>query len=288
MGLEQYIRAGAKLERGDVSLTTAENGSGSVNLGSAYVLMNISTTAPCRLRLYDTSQSLANSGERIRPFGSTNISASVALVGDFSMSAAGTYTVDPAVYGLAEDPASSLTYYRVENTQSGQYPVINFTRYLMEVPAVSIANRVTLPQITASLLPGQLVSGTLSSISVPRTYLLISASVSNPLARTRLRLYSTSEAFTDTVEVSRSFQTESLSNSKLIIDAILSGSEVTYFVPKITGANLQTMGTDLNAIRTDRTAIMGLNELYFIIQNVSSSGGTMSTSASLHVFTLED
>lgn len=288
MGLEQYIRAGAKLERSEVSLTTTENGSGSVELGSAYVLISISTNAPCRLRLYDNSQSLANTGERIRTFANTNISASVALVGDFSMSAAGTYTIDPVVYGITEDVLNKLTYYRVENTQSGQYPVINFNRYLMEVPTISTANRVTLPIITASLAPGQIISGTLTSDTIPRTYLLVSASVDGTVARTRLRLYSTSESLANSTEISRSFATESSNTSKLIVDAIFSASQMTYFVPKIAGANLQTMGTDLNTIRTDRAAIMGLNQLYYIIQNVSSSGGTIPTTASLHVFALED
>lgn len=288
MGLEQYIRAGAKLERSDVSLTTMENGSGSVDLGSAYVLISVSTTAPCRLRLYDNSQSLADATERTRGFGNTNVPAQIALVGDFSMSAAGTYTIDPVVYGLTQNAADKLSYYRVENTQSGQYPIINFNRYLMEVPAVSIANRLTLPQITASLAPGQIISGTLSSVNVPRTYLLVSASVSGSVARTRLRLYTTSDSFSNITEISRSFATESNNNSKLIVDAILSASQTTYFVPKLVGANLQTMGTDLNSIRVDRAAIMGLNELYYVIQNASSSGGTISTTASLHVFALED
>jgi hypothetical protein len=48
------------------------------------------------------------------------------------------------------------------------------------------------------------------------------------------------------------------------------------------------MGTNLNTIRTDRSAIMGVNELYYIIQNVSSSGGAVPVTASLHVFALED
>jgi hypothetical protein len=288
MGLEEYIRAGAKLERSIVNLATTIVGSGSVDLGSAYLLLNISTTQPCRFRLYDNSQSLADSTERTRAFGNTNIANSVALVGDFSMSVAGTYPIDPSLYGIVQDASSKLSYYRVENTQSGQYPEISFTRYLMEVPTISTANRVTFPSITASLNAQQLISGTLSSAGIPRTYLLVSASVSGSSTRTRLRLYSTSEALSNIVEVSRSFATESAANSKLIVDAVLSGSQLTYFVPKIAGANLQTMGTDLNTIRTNRTAIMGNNELYFIMQNMATSAGTVSTTASIHVFALED
>jgi hypothetical protein len=48
------------------------------------------------------------------------------------------------------------------------------------------------------------------------------------------------------------------------------------------------MGTDLNAIRLDRVAILGNNELYYILQNPATGGDTITVSASLHVFALED
>lgn len=288
MGLEQYIRAGANLQRGIVSLNTDSIGSGSVNLGSVYALLNISTTAPCRLRLYDNSQSLANAGERVRVFGNTNVSASVALIADISMSNAGNYSMDPAVYGMVQDTVNRLTYYRVENTQSGAFPVISFTRYLMEAPEVSTANRINLPVITGSVQPNIIISGTLSSTGIPRTYLLVSASISGSNNRARIRLYSTNESLTNQTELSRSFATESANNSKLIIDMILSGNETTYFVPKIAGANLQTIGNDLNVLRANRDAIMGLNQLYYILQHPDTTGTTIQVSSSIHVFALED
>lgn len=288
MGLEQYIRAGANLQRGIVSLTTDINGSGSVDLGSTYALLNISTTAPCRLRLYDNLQSLQNTGERVRQFGNTNISASVALIADISMSAIGQYSMDPTLYGVTGNVVNKLTYYRVENTQSGVFPAINFTRYLMEVPEISTENRVTLPPIMASVGPSTIISGTLSSTSIPRTYLLVSASLSGSNNATRLRLYTTNESLTNQTELSRSFATESANNSKLIVDMIISGSETTHFVPKIVGANLQTMGNDLNTIRTDRSLIMGLNQLYYVVQNTNSSGPPVVVTASVHVISLED
>jgi hypothetical protein len=288
MGLEQYIRAGAALQRKVTTLSTDSIGTGSVDLGTVYALLNITTTAPCRVRLYDNSQSLANVGEISRPFKSLNISASVALVADISMSVAGPYTIDPALYGVVTDTDSKFTYYRIENTQSGQFPVISFTTYLMEDPIISTNNRVTIPDIMGLLSPNQIISGTLASNIVPRTYLLVSASTSGSSTRTRLRLYSTTDSLSNTTELSRSFATESSATSKLIVDAILSGSETTYFVPKIAGANLQTMGTNLNAIRTNQDAIMGNNEMYYVLQNVATTGGSVPITASLHVFSLED
>jgi len=290
MGLEQYIRAGANLTRQIITFTASPSGSGSIDLGSAYTLLSVGTNSPCRLRLYDTLDSLTNDGERIRSFGNTSVAASTALIGDFSMSAAGTYTIDPPVYGITQTTTNKLTYYRTENTQSGVDPVITVTRYLLEDPSISTLNRVSFPQITGSLTATGIISGTLTSLTnIPRTYLLVSASmVGSSTGSARLRLYTTSDSLTNLTEISRAFTTESSNNSKLIIDAILTGSETTYFVPKITGANLQTMGTDLNAIRLDRTAIMGNNELYYVLQNAESSSATIRVTASFHVFALED
>ena len=290
MGLEQYIRAGVALTRDIITFTASPSGSGSINLGSAYTLLSVGTNSPCRLRLYDTFDSLTNAGERARSFGNTSVSASTALVGDFSMSAAGTYTIDPPVYGVLENPTNKLTYYRTENTQSGVNPAITITRYLMEDSSISTLNRVNFPQITASLQANIIISGTLlSATNIPHTYLLVSASmIGSSTGSARLRLYTTNESFSNLTEISRSFTTESSNNSKLIVDAILTGSEVTYFVPKIAGANLQTMGTDLNVIRLDRAAILGNNELYYVLQNAVSSTATIRVTASLHVFSLED
>lgn len=290
MGLEQYIRAGANLTREIITFTASPSGSGSVNLGSVYTLLSVGTNSPCRLRLYDNLDSLTNAGERIRTFGNTNVSASTALIGDFSMSVAGTYTIDPPMYGVSQIPSNKLTYYRTENTQSGVNPVITVTRYLLEDSSISTANRVNFPQITGSLTATRIISGTLTSLTnIPRTYLLVSASmVGSSSGSARLRLYTTSESLTNLTEISRSFTTESSNNSKLIVDAILTGSEITYFVPKIAGANLQTMGTDLNAIRLDSAAIMGNNQLYYVLQNSVSSSATIRVTASLHVFALED
>jgi hypothetical protein len=68
----------------------------------------------------------------------------------------------------------------------------------------------------------------------------------------------------------------------------MSGRETTYFVPKIIGVNLKNMGTDLNLIRNNIEKIMGENELYYILQNADTTGGTVAISASVHLFSFED
>jgi hypothetical protein len=287
MGLAEYIREGARLERQVITLQGNISGSGSIDLGSAYILLSLNTTSPCRLRLYDNSASLVNTGERNRVFGNTSISASTALIGDFSMSRAGLFTVDPALYGVVQNTSNKLTYWRMDNTGSGIPPTIQVTRYLLEDPAFLISSRKTLPAITANLAPNQIVSGTISDTNIPTTYLLVSMSLGNSSHVARLRLYNNTSSFSNLSEVSRSFSTESIASS-LIVDAIVSGSETTYFVPKIIGANIQNLGNDLNVIRSNFSLIPGYNELYYILQNVSSSGGTVGISASVHVFSLED
>lgn len=288
MGLEQYIRAGAILDRSFISLQTNITGSGSVDLGSAYVLLSVATTAPCRLRLYDISQSLENATEKSRAFIDTNVPASIALVGDFSMSVAGNYTIDPVLYSVVGRSDNRLTYYKVDNTQSGVFPNITFNRYKLEDAPISTLNRKTFPQIAAFITTASIVTGSITSTNIPRTYILVSASVSGSDNRARLRLYTTSASLSNQTELSRSFATESSNTSQLIVDMVLSGSEVTYFVPKIIGANLQNMGTNLNFTRTSQENIMGENELYYVLQNVSTAVTQQNISASVHVFALED
>lgn len=288
MGLAEYLIDGVKLTRDRIELQTDQTGSGSVNLGSSYVLLSITTDVPCRLRLYDDITSRNSEGEKNRPFQNISVSASTALIGDFSMSTAGIYTIDPVVYGIVKDAPSKLTYYLINGVSSAPYPKIVFNRYLMEDSSVSVISRKQLPVIQHTLGPTNYASGILTGPEIPRTYLLVSASVSDPTAIARIRLYSTSQSLYNVTEISRSFATESQENSKLIVDALLSGSEITYFVPKIVGVNLSTMGTDLNFIKSSTEKIMGVNQLYYILQNAETSGIVKSISVSLHVFSLED
>jgi hypothetical protein len=288
MGLAEYIKAGAVFKREEITLATNNTRSGSVDLGSAYMLLSITTNAPCRFRLYDNQSSRDVVGEVSRSFGNTFVSNSIALVGDFSMSAADTYTIDPAMFGVVDSPTSKLSYYRIDNASPGVFPTIIFNKYLLEDSTISTTNRMQMPTITATLNSPQTITGSITATSIPRTYLLVSASMVGTNNVSRIRLYSTSHSLSNPTEISRSFATESADNTNLIVDAILSGSQTTYFVPKIIGANLRYMTTDLNDIRFNKSLIMGENELYYILQNLDTSGGSKTTNVYLHVFSMED
>jgi hypothetical protein len=289
MGLSNYLARGATLRREALRFNVDPSKIGSINLGSAYALLSVETDIPCRLRLYDTAASRNDATETSRPFIVPYVRDNIALVGDFTMSAAGKYTIDPVTYGVVDDAASSLTYYRVDGTFSGATPTITLNRFVMENSAISIDSRKTVQYITGSLNAGALVSGKIENSSTPNVYLLVSASITNPSAFARLRLYSTSGSLTDASEVSRSFATESVAKD-LIADIIITGSQTTYFSPKIIGANLETVGyvsSSLSQIQQNRVLVAGYRSFFYILQNAGTSGPT-TISASLHVFSLED
>lgn len=288
MGLAEHIRAGAALARELVTVSTDVTGSGSINLGSTYILLGMQSNVPCRIRLYDNIFSRDTVSEISRSFGNTSIPANIALVADVTMSQANTYyTLDPVLYGCVATASNKLTYYRIDGISSPPYPQITFNRYLLEDSTVGTELRKTLIPIQRSVTTNAYVTGTLADVEIPRTYLLVSASVSGSNIITRLRLYNSTGSFNNSTEVSRSFSVEPSSSAGLIMDALLSGSETTYFVPKIVGANLQLMGTNLKLIQRTPSLIMGNNELYYILENKSVSPGTVSVTASLHVFELE-
>jgi hypothetical protein len=289
MGLSEYLSSNVSLVRNTVSFTVDPSLIGSINLGSAYALLKIQTDLPCRFRLYDSVSSRNDANESSRLFSTTNTNPSIALTGDFSMSVAGVYTIDPVLYGVISNPTSNLSYYRVNGTFSSTYPTITLTIFTLEDSSISIDNRRTIEYITGSLNPGALVSGIKSDDSVPRTYLLVSASLTNPSAKARLRLYSTTGSLSVVSEVSRSFATESMAKD-LIVDMIITGSQPVYFSPKIVGANLQTIdytSPELGKLRQSPILLAGESSLYYVLQNVDSSGPT-NISASLHVFSLEE
>lgn len=297
MGLAEQISVGANLARSTQTFATSNTlSSGSASLGITYGILSISTTQPCRLRLYDNLTSLNDAGEAARAFGNTSISSSIALIGDFTMSLANTtFTVDPVVYATIENTASAWTYYRVNEAVTA--PTISLITYTLEDPtkksvvgtAYYEENRRPLPSFSASIAPGEIVSGTISSFTytIPKTYLFVSASMTGSVP-SRLRLYSTSASLYDSVEKARSFTTEASESAKLLVDLILTGSETTYFVPKIVGANLQNMGNDLGKIKTSTTLIAGKNEVYYLLENAATTGGASPITASVHVYSLED
>jgi hypothetical protein len=290
MGLRQHIAAGAKLERVTQTFVTNADGSGSITISPAAALLRIQASTSCRLRLYDTVASLDTPEEITRVYADRNISASVALVGDFTMSANTVNFIDPVLYSVPENPAGIL-YYRIN---SPSQTTVNLTYYQLDDPSVpplpgtqyTVDNRRTVT-ITENV-PGDDTPqvGTLALGAVPKTYLLVSASLDDPSYNARLRLYRVSDTLSNSVELARPFSTEPSASAQLIVDMILTGSNPVYFAPKIIGANLENMGDNLNVIRGNRTQFVGEAELYYVLQNLTTTPSEVSVN--LHLFALED
>lgn len=301
MGLEEQIRAGAQLTRNTVVITDV-SGSGSVSVGSLYGILSIRTTNvnASRFRLYETQGSRDEQGEIDRPFGSP-VSGNISLVGDFSMSGAGVYTIAPVVFGTVNNRNAATSYYRVEPngaTSPAGFVDITIDRYLIEDSTIppdaltfySVDNRRVISISTSSMSDNLIISGTLDVTTIPTTYMILSASCSQPNHIFRVRLYATSSAV-DVVqgvnEVNRPINIEPSESVELILDAIVSGSETLYFKPKIFGANLENVGSDLLVTVLDQAKISGNREMYYYLQNLS---GDVINSPELRiaVYSLED
>lgn len=292
MGLAEQLRAGAQLERTSTTFTTDVSGVGTVQLSSVYTILSIQSDVPCRLRLYENAASRDNAGEVSRAFNNVFVSSSVALIADFSMSQAGIYSTDPSIFAVTQNLASPDTFYRIEPSSPSAkitlrtFPLEDNTITAAIATPYSVANRRSFT-ITTNLAAAELVSGTLADATFPTSYLLVSSSLADNSQRVRLRLYSTTASFGDATERNRPFTTEPSASMDLIVDYILSGSNLIYFSPKIIGANLANRGNNLLGIQSSQTLLDGKNELYYIMSN-EGTGGTVTMNANLHVYSLED
>jgi hypothetical protein len=283
MGLLEQLNAGAVLDRQSISFTVDAAGSGSFAIGSAAILLNIANSQACRLRLYDDVASRDNASEINRSFITSSVEQNIALVADISMSAVGEYAIDPTLYSVSED---KNLYYRID--EIGNTPTIRITSFLLEDDSVVLPNpsKRTLTSISALLGPGELSSGSLTTApETPKIFLLVSASLdSGDFAR--IRLYNKFSSIEDSSEKSRPFSTEPSASVGLIVDAVITGSigsGILHFSPKIVGVNLNNLQTDLLDTQVD-----GQNEMYYILQNASSSGAPVTITTSLHIFAIED
>lgn len=301
MGLEEHIKAGAQLTRDTISFTDP-SGIGSVNLGATFSILELQTDTPVRLRLYDRQVSRDDAWEISRPFGMST-SSSIALVGDFSMSAAGIYNIAPAVFGFSQNRQTPETFYRMEDGVGNPIQAnIKIKRFLLEDNSIavdpatfySVDNRRILPiDVSNQNIPaGGIVSGSLTSaiagVEIPQTYMLVSASLAlNPAHIVRLRLYATSSAIYDETEKARPFHIEASESVVLLVDVLLqNGNETVFFTPKRFAANLENMGNDLTETQLSLAKIVGNKEVYYNLQNIAST--SENPEIRVAIYALED
>jgi hypothetical protein len=283
MGLSEQLREGAVLERNTIPFEI--DGTGSLDLGAAYVILGIQVDSPCRLRLYDNEKSVSDFAESIRDYEDLPYSTDIALIGDISMSVAGNYTLDPVLYAVPENTSTYLTYYRASDPITGSITIYKLEDQNVQADInnehYKFSNRRTLEFDGGknSLIAGE--------DTTARTYLLIDAISDEDC---RLRIYGKQESLNNQTEASRSFSVVPDADVILIADMLLDSGSITKFFPKIIGANLQTLPTNLETIRLSRTAINSFSEIYYRIEPQDPFGPVEASdiSVSMNIFALED
>jgi hypothetical protein len=257
MGLLEQIQSGALFTRQSQTLfSTAVSGSVS-SFGNSYILLGISATNPCRVRLYSDSASV--NIDDSRPATSADFSASVGLTLDATLTSDQlTLTFDPPVLGTTF--AETKTWYNISassatNVTLNYYPIEQFTGSREEVVIRQYA--------TANNFIHE------GTFTAPKSFLLLSASADTV---SRLRLYSIDDGVS-TAEKLRNTGSLPDNNSKLIVDMLFDSASYPYkLAPIVEGFNLNTYP-------------VGTNTYKYIIQN--RTGADAPITASLYLYPLE-
>lgn len=272
MGLIEQIRdSGSVFNRGAVVLSNTPTATGyTTEFGSTYILLGVSATAPCRVRLYAESSSVAIDSSR--PSSSFDYSASVALSLDTGL-IAGTQSItfNPPV--IATTLLNSSTWYNIES--STVPTTVTFTYYPIEFYTGS-RTFLNIPRASGvSIGANQTSSGNFSGSlvrTVPKSFLMLTAI--SPSSSVRLRLYSRPIEDVPTSEKNRLFTTTPNSGSYLISDMMFDSASYDYPIsPVLQGYNLENY-------------ISGSNRIGYIINNMVGSTRTILTA--VRVYPLED
>lgn len=275
MGLKEQLSAGATALLRQ-TIATVVTGSlprytGSISLGRTFVLTNVQSTEPCRLRLYSNAASRDNVGELARPYNSQSVSGSTALIADINLTDSTLFHFAPPLFGAnLDNPIQTSVYYTID---TGSVPfsgsnTISLTRFVLEdgniVSSPGVVTRENLI-INQTVSTGQTITG---SFVTPKTYLLLQA-VPN-ISPIRLRLYANSTYRDDLGEFNRAFGVEPSASSGIITDMNLDITETSSFTPVLLGRNM-----DASPASTT----------YYTLTN---NAGASSVTVSLIVFSLED
>lgn len=256
MGLREFVISGSKLSR---LQTTVAAGTGSVDLGYSYILLSLSATAACRVRLYSDSSSI--SVDVARPTSSFIIDPSVGLTLDAELTA-GTSSILFAPPIIGTTFTSSLTWYNI--TTLGTNVTLNY--YPIELNNTS--SRTTLRISESAVVTGSARAGT---ITVPNGYIILNGSATT---ESRLRLYSN----TDTIvspELDRSFGDAPAEGSRLVADMMFDTGSFNFKLVPL-----------LQAFVLSPSYLEGDNQMGYLINNISATS-TINTTASFTIYPIE-
>lgn len=264
MGIFEQVLSGSNFIRKQVALSSSTVSGSTTAFDSSYILLGISATAPCRVRLYSDSASVALDDSR--PTSSFTINPAVGLVLDTELDASElNLTFNPPVIGSTF--LSSETWY---NISSSTAQTVTITSYPIEFSTST--GRTQISVSGSGLITGS--TGVEGNIYSPKSFIILSGSASQEGAR--LRLYSRDIALVPNTEKIRPFSTSPSTGSNLIVDMVFDSASFDYkLVPIVEGYNLTTY-----------TA--GSNFVGYILQNTSTVTPTQNITASLYIYSIED
>ena len=257
MGLRELVKSGSTFTRKTITLSNVAGNRGySEAFGTTYILLNISSSVACRVRLYGTSGSIQVDSSR--PSSSFDFSASVMLNLDVGLTPdTQSIQFNPPIIGSTLGDFNRTWY----NIESATPTDVAITVYPIELNTGS-RRYFSIPNFNGVTLAGNASSsgnftGSSETNLFPRSFLPIAAfSDSSSL---RLRLYSQPIEKISDYERTRRFDTASLSGSHLIVDFLYDSRSYQYPIsPVPQGYNLEDY-------------LVGNNQVGYILQNLSAS-----------------
>lgn len=257
MGLLEQIQSGALFTRQSQPLSSATVSGSTTAFGNSFILLGVTATNPCRVRLYSDSASV--NIDDSRPSSSFDFSASVGLTLDATITSDQlAVTFDPPILGTTL--SASQAWYNISASTAttvtvNYYPIEEFTGSRQEVVIQQYA--------TANNFIHE------GTFTAPKSFLLLSASAD---VLSRLRLYCIDDGV-PTAEKLRNTGSLPADNSKLIAELLFDSASYPYkLAPIIEGYNLNTYP-------------VGTNTYKYIIQN--RTGADTPITASLYIYPLE-
>lgn len=174
MGLAEQSSINKGFSRKTVNITTAANGeaSGSVSsLGGGYVLLNASTTSsPCRIRLYSTSQSVST--DRSRQQNDFSVDDSVGLISDIVLTSNNTLEFNPPILGLTLKDGA--TWYNISSSVAAQ-TTVTLQSYPFTADGDSTSDKQQINIFTSAITTSSL--GMSGSMTLPKSFVILTGSI---------------------------------------------------------------------------------------------------------------
>jgi len=265
MGLVEQIISGSVFTRGTITLSNSPSKGFASAFGASYILLSVSADAPCRVRLYATSQSVAI--DEARPTSSFDYSASVALNLDAALTTGQlSLTFNPPV--MASTSTLARTWYNIESATSPNN--VTFRSYPIELNPAS-RTILNIPSPSGISLGANATSS--GNFTTPKSFVMLSAIC--PTTDIRLRLYSRPIEDISSAEQSRPFISQSADGSHLISDMLFDSASYLYEISPILQAyNLESY-------------LSASNRVGYIIENTSGASKS-NVYAGVFIYPVED